>query len=192
MALGSGGDTIYLHPANGADTNSGAKDSPLRTLAEAARRVNGSEGTGAVTIVLAEGVYAVGETTLLKPEHRSFSQTERLTVRAEVLPDDPGWHIGRMPMLVHTMPIPPAWNGRPDPLGGAAERLRDRDQPRHHPGPEDPRHPRGREPAARADPPQGRIGSFLALCGSPGRWSGPGAPLSARQAWRRRPTCRSG
>jgi len=37
-----------------------------------------------------------------------------------VLPDDPGWHIGRMPALIHTMPVPATWNGRPDPLGGAA------------------------------------------------------------------------
>lgn len=70
------GDKIYLSPASGADANSGAKDSPLRTLAEAARRVNESNGTGAVNIVLSEGIYAVAETTLLKPERRSFSKTE--------------------------------------------------------------------------------------------------------------------
>lgn len=46
------GDTIYLNPASGADTNSGAKESPLRTLAEAARRVNQGSGSGAMTIVL--------------------------------------------------------------------------------------------------------------------------------------------
>jgi hypothetical protein len=45
----------------------------------------------------------------------------RLTIRAEVLPDDPEWHIGRMPSLIHTMPLSPTWNGRPDPLGGAAD-----------------------------------------------------------------------
>ena len=66
-----------------------------------------------MTIVLSEGVYAVGETTLLKPERRSFSKTERLTIRAEVLPDDPEWHTGRMPTLIHTMPVhPPGTGGR--------------------------------------------------------------------------------
>ena len=120
-AMAAEGNTIYLHPARGADTNSGAKDNPLRTLAEAARRVNQSNGPGAMTIVLSEGIYAVGETTLLKPERRSFSKTERLTIRAEVLPDDPDWNTGSMPTLIHTMPIPPTWNGRPDPLGGAAD-----------------------------------------------------------------------
>ena len=114
------GRTLYLNPASGSDTHSGAQGSPLRTLAEAARRVNESSGSGPVTIVLSEGVYAVGETTLLKPERRSFSRKERLTIRAEVLPDDPEWDAGRMPTLIHTLPLSPTWNGRPDPLGGAA------------------------------------------------------------------------
>ena len=110
---------LFVNPV-GADGNSGAKDKPLRTLAEAARRVNQSSDVGPMTIVLAEGVHAVGETTLLKPERRAFSRVDRLTVRAEVLPDDPEWHIGRMPTLVHTLPLASTWNGRPDPLGGAA------------------------------------------------------------------------
>jgi hypothetical protein len=73
-----------------------------------------------MTVVLAEGVYPVGEMTVLKPEGPSFTKEARLTIRAEVLPDDPDWNIGRMPTLIHTMPVPPTWNGRPDPLGGAA------------------------------------------------------------------------
>ncbi len=114
--------TIFLHPARGADSNSGAETSPLRTLAEAARRVNLLRGAGAVTILLAEGIYAIDETISLKPESWIFSTDARLTLRAEVLPDDPAWHIGRMPTLIHTMPlpVPPTWNGNPDPLGGAA------------------------------------------------------------------------
>ncbi len=111
---------IWINPSTGADTNSGAKASPLRSLAEAARRVNQSSGTGAVTLILSEGIYAIGETTLLKPEHRSFSKTARLTIRSEVSPDDPDWNTGRMPTLIHTMPLSPTWNGRTDPLGGAA------------------------------------------------------------------------
>lgn len=114
-------ETIYVHPAQGEDTNSGAEDSPLRTLGEAARRVNQSSGSGAMTIVLAEGIYAIGETVSFNPTQRSFSKTARLTVRAEVLPDDPTWHTGRMPTLVFTMPIPTTWNGKPDRSGGAAD-----------------------------------------------------------------------
>jgi hypothetical protein len=98
-------NTIYLNPATGADTNSGTQDSPLQTLAEAARRVNQAEGTGSMTVILSEGVYAVGETATFKPKRRSFTKTNRLTIRAEVLPDDPDWHTGRMPTLIHTLPL---------------------------------------------------------------------------------------
>jgi hypothetical protein len=113
--------TLYVNPVSGADTNPGTKEATLRTLAEAARRVNQSSGAGPIAIVLSEGVYAVNETTLLKPQRRTFSATNRLTIRAEVLPDDPGWNIGRMPTLVHTLPLAQTWNGRADPLGGAAD-----------------------------------------------------------------------
>jgi hypothetical protein len=118
---GAAGNVLHLNPATGTDTNPGTKDHPLRTLSEAARRVNTSGAAGPMTIVLSEGIYPVGETTFIKPERRSFSRTDRLTIRAEVLPDDPEWHTGRMPTLIHTMPVPPTWNGRPDPLGGAAD-----------------------------------------------------------------------
>ena len=114
------GGTIYLHPAKGSDTNSGSKDSPLRTLAAAAKRVNENSGSDALTVILSEGVYAVGETALFKPTARSFNKEKRLTIRAEVLPDDPEWNPGRMPTLIHTMPLSPDWNGRPDPFGGVA------------------------------------------------------------------------
>ena len=99
------GTTVNVDPATGADTNSGTKESPLRTLAEAARRVNQTDGTGPMTVILSEGVYAVGETATFKPERRSFTETDRLTIRAEVLPDDPDWHTGRMPTLIHTLPL---------------------------------------------------------------------------------------
>lgn len=112
---------LYLNPVGGSDVNSGAKHSPLRSLAEAANRLNGSAGAGPMTIVLAEGVYAVNETTLLKPERRTFSKEARLTLRAEILPDEQGWHLGRMPTLIHTLPLSATWNGRADPLGGAAD-----------------------------------------------------------------------
>lgn len=98
-------DTIYLNPATGADSNSGAKDKPLKTLVEAARRVNDAEGAGPMTVILAEGVYSVGATATFKPIRRSFTRTDRLTIRAEVLPDDPDWHTGRMPTLIHTLPL---------------------------------------------------------------------------------------
>ncbi|MBI4909242.1 MAG: hypothetical protein HY820_36820 [Acidobacteria bacterium] len=115
------GTAIWVNPSTGVDGSAGGKDNPLRTLAAAARLVNQSTGTGPVTVVLTEGIHAIAETTLLKPERRSFTKSERLTIRAELLPGDPGWNTGRMPALIHTMPMKQTWNGRPDPLGGVAD-----------------------------------------------------------------------
>jgi hypothetical protein len=98
-------EMLFVNPETGVDTNSGEKDAPLRTIAAAAKRVNESQGSGPLTIVLSEGVYALGETATFKPENRKFSQSDRLTIRAEVLPDDSEWNTGRMPTLVHTMPL---------------------------------------------------------------------------------------
>lgn len=121
VAAEGGLEMIHVHPARGADANAGSKEQPLRSVAEAVRRVNLSTADGPVTIVLSEGIHALGETILLKPERRTFTKAARLTIRSEVLPDDPEWHTGRMPTLIHTMPLPSTWNGRPDPLGGAAD-----------------------------------------------------------------------
>lgn len=113
--------TLYVNPVVGNDASAGGKNAPLRTLPEAARRVSRSTGTGPMTVVLSEGIHAVGETAIFKPERRSFTKTDRLTIRAEVLPDDPEWHHGRMPTLIHTLPLGDTWNGRADSLGGAAD-----------------------------------------------------------------------
>jgi hypothetical protein len=115
-----GASTYHVNPA-GADANSGEQGAPLRTLTEAARRLNASSGAGPATVLLSEGVHVIGETTLLRPATRAFSNMNRLTIRAEALPDDPTWHVGRMPTLVHTLPLSGTWNGRPDSLGGAAD-----------------------------------------------------------------------
>lgn len=111
---------LWVDPARGDDRAPGQKAAPLKTLAEAARRVNAGEGPGPVTIYLAEGIHAIGETTLLRPERRRFTRDARLTIRAAILPGDPEWDTGKMPALVHTMPLPAEWHGRRDPAGGAA------------------------------------------------------------------------
>jgi hypothetical protein len=111
MAVPPEGETLYLSPL-GSDANPASRERPLLTLTAAARRVNESKGSGALTIVLSEGVYAIGEQATFQPNNRTFTRSERLTIRAEVLPDDPEWHSGRMPTLIHTLPLKDHWNGR--------------------------------------------------------------------------------
>lgn len=116
-------DTIYLDPRIGNDNAAGTKQAPLRSLAEAARRVNATTVAGPVTIILAGGIYAVSETARFHPEGRAFSKTDRLTIRAEILPDDPQWDQGKMPTLIHTLPLKNIWDNRVDGAGGTVDGL---------------------------------------------------------------------
>src|SRR3972149_696170 len=92
---------FHVNPKTGDDANDGARATPLRTLAEAARRASRSEGAGPITILLSEGIHSIAEEAVFRPERRSLSRADRLTIRAEVLPDDPAWPWGRMPPLPH-------------------------------------------------------------------------------------------
>ena len=50
---------IYLNPELGNDASIGTKESPLKTLFEAASRVNQANGKGAITIYLSDGIYGL-------------------------------------------------------------------------------------------------------------------------------------
>ncbi len=109
--------TLYVHPEIGSDKNNGKKDSPLRTLREASRRVNTTDGEGALTIFLSEGIYALDTTVRFEPKKWEFTREGRLTIRAEILPDDSDWNPSKMPVLISVMPFK---NIPDDRLGGAS------------------------------------------------------------------------
>jgi len=111
--------TIYLSPAIGNDANIGTKERPLKSLAAAAKIVNASVGNDAITIYLAPGIYSVDEPAKFQPANRSFTKKARLTIRAEILPDDSTWNTGSMPTFIHTMPLSDDWMGVKDPFGGS-------------------------------------------------------------------------
>lgn len=117
------GTVLVVDPFHGNDRGKGLARSPLRTVAEAVRRANSSRGREAFTIVLNEGIHVIDKTVAIAPKPGRFSANSRLTIRAAVLPGDSGWHVGRMPTLIHTMPLSLEWNGRADQLGGAADGL---------------------------------------------------------------------
>lgn len=96
---------IYLNPKSGNDTNGGTKESPLKTLSEAAKRVNQASGEGAITVYLSSGVYGMNETADFNPINWKFSKSNRLSIRAEILPDDTNWTPAEMPILISTMPF---------------------------------------------------------------------------------------
>jgi hypothetical protein len=110
----------FINATTGNDKNPGTKEQPLKTLNEAAERVNHANGKGEITIYLSEGIYGLDATVTFHPANWHFSKEERLTIRATVLPDDAEWNPGMMPVIVSTMPLDFKPNGNQDPLGGAS------------------------------------------------------------------------
>lgn len=93
---------LYVSAASGNDANPGTQLRPLKTIAEAARRVNVSYKKEADTILLAGGMYPLTETVLFN--NNKFSSENRLTIRAEVMPDDPNWTPQHMPIVASVIP----------------------------------------------------------------------------------------
>ena len=88
---------LYINGKTGNDKNPGSQSQPLKTIGEAANRINANTTTEATTIILAEGVYALTETAPFRND--KFSVENRLTIRAEILPDDANWSPQRMPII---------------------------------------------------------------------------------------------
>lgn len=113
-------ETFYVNAERGDDANPGTKEKPLKSIPEAAKRVTEGKGSGSRTVLVSEGIYALDRTALFKPE-RSYTKDVRLTIRAEVLPDDADWTPAKMPVVISTMPLSKNWiGGRPDPFGGVS------------------------------------------------------------------------
>ena len=88
---------IYIDSKKGDDKNAGSQSQPLKTIGEASKRINVETTTEATTIFLEEGVYLLTETANFRSDR--FSEENRLTIRAEVLPDDADWNPQRMPII---------------------------------------------------------------------------------------------
>jgi len=111
---------LFVNPNSGNDNSAGSKEQPLKTLNEAAERLNHANGKGAITIYLSEGIYGLDATVTFHPVNWHFTKDERLTIRATVLPEDTVWNPGMMPVIVSAMPLDFKPNGRQDPLGGTS------------------------------------------------------------------------
>ncbi|HXB42575.1 MAG TPA: hypothetical protein VNV85_00885, partial [Puia sp.] len=57
-------EELYVNAKTGNDKNTGSQSQPLKTLGEAANRINTNTEKKAATIILSEGVYALTETVL--------------------------------------------------------------------------------------------------------------------------------
>ncbi len=95
---------LFVNAASGVDTNPGTQEQPLRSVTEAARRINGDTASKSSEVIVAPGLYVLSQTTLFK-NNKAYTATDRLVIRAEVLPDDPAWHPQQMPTVVTAVPL---------------------------------------------------------------------------------------
>ncbi|HYV53552.1 MAG TPA: hypothetical protein VE933_03090 [Chitinophagaceae bacterium] len=93
---------LYINAKTGNDANPGSKLQPLKTIVEAAKRINIDHGKETATINLADGVYPLMETALFN--NNRFTAEHRLTIRAEILPDDSNWSPQHMPIVTAVIP----------------------------------------------------------------------------------------
>jgi hypothetical protein len=112
------GNKIYVNANIGKNNNDGTQASPLQTLNEAAKRINSAKGKGAITIYLSKAIYGMAETADFNPVNWEFTKENRLTIRAEVLPDDADWNPAEMPVLLSTMSFSVEKNDKNEITGG--------------------------------------------------------------------------
>ncbi len=98
-------EVIYVNANSGEDGAAGSQAAPLKTLTEAAKRVNKLVGKGSIKVLLSEGTYGLAETAAFNPVQWKFSNQDRLEIRAEILPDSSVWEPNKMPIIVSTMPF---------------------------------------------------------------------------------------
>lgn len=102
-------EQLYVNPKTGNDANSGGKSQPLKTIMEAAKRVNLNKEQGSTTIFLSEGVHLITQTVVFTND--KYSLKNRLVIRADVMPDDADWTPKKMPVVVTVALLEPGVGG---------------------------------------------------------------------------------
>lgn len=96
-------EQLYINPKTGNDNNPGTKTRPLKTIMEAAKRVNLNKEPEATTIFLSEGVHLLTQTVVFSND--KYTLTNRLVIRADIMPDDAEWTPQKMPVIVTAVPM---------------------------------------------------------------------------------------
>lgn len=92
-------ETFHVDAIRGRDANPGSAERPLQTLTRVAELVNAKTTREATTVKLRSGVYPLSAPVVFENQ-RAYSQEQRLTLEAFVLPDDPEWQPGVMPNIL--------------------------------------------------------------------------------------------
>jgi hypothetical protein len=92
---------LFVDALTGDDSNRGTIDKPLKTLGQAAKLANRQKKPGPATIRLSPGIYNLSQTVVFDNQGK-YTQKNRLTIEAGVLPDDPKWKPSLMPVILST------------------------------------------------------------------------------------------
>jgi len=92
-------EVLHVNGRTGDDANAGTQSAPLRTIDQAATQVNSSTKSGPAAIIVAPGLYSL-ERCVTFGRGRVFTEKDRLTIRASILPGDPHWKPEHMPILL--------------------------------------------------------------------------------------------
>jgi len=104
-----GAQQLYVDPRSGSDANTGTKKQPLKTINEAASRVNRNMTKSGTEIILTEGIHLLTETARFQND--KYTVTDRLVIKAEVMPGDKDWSPQQMPVVVTVVPLAPGIGG---------------------------------------------------------------------------------
>ncbi|HEY6902519.1 MAG TPA: hypothetical protein VI233_17800 [Puia sp.] len=102
-------DQYYIDPSKGKDSNPGTRQLPLKTLNEAARRVNDLKSSGPTEIILTAGTHLLTGTVVFN--NNKYTAEQRLVIRAEINPDDTAWSPDKMPVIIVIAPMAPGGGG---------------------------------------------------------------------------------
>jgi len=102
-------ETLYVDGISGDDSSVGTQDKPLKTISKASAMVNNSSAAGPTTIKIGPGVYNLAKVVVFKNE-RAYTEKDRLTIEAAVLPDDANWKPAFMPVILSSESS--AYNGQ--------------------------------------------------------------------------------
>jgi hypothetical protein len=94
-------EDLFVDSEKGHDSGPGNRSHPFKTLERAVAAVNSNVSDGPTTIVIAAGLHVLGSSVVVR-NLRQYTQEERLTIRAEVLPNESKWTPHHMPVLVST------------------------------------------------------------------------------------------
>jgi hypothetical protein len=66
---------LFVNAATGVDTNPGTREQPLRSVTEAARRINGDTTSKSSEVIVAPGLYVLSQTAMFKNSKAYGQQT---------------------------------------------------------------------------------------------------------------------